>query len=210
MHECGLHMTRLDAYATEGQRGPDTIRQMARQQWGRDISEVEAQSMYDVKTRLFHSMPEAPVMPGVKSLMQQIKQQGMTIGVVTGSGQRPLIERLKRDFGPLIDNITTAYDVPRGKPFPDPYLIGLEKAGNLKPSDAVVIENAPLGVKAGVAARIFTIAVNTGPLDDEVLRQAGADIVMPDMPTLSSKWTEIITLLPSQGPRADCRQTPVS
>jgi len=34
----------------------------------------------------------------------------------------------------------------------------------LKADEAVVIENAPLGVEAGHKAGIFTIAVNTGPM----------------------------------------------
>ena len=68
-----------------------------------------------------------------------------------------------------------------GKPAPDPYLMGLSKAGGLQPWEAIVVENAPLGVRAGVAAQIFTVAVNTGPLPDEALWQEGADLVMPDM-----------------------------
>jgi beta-phosphoglucomutase-like phosphatase (HAD superfamily) len=32
-----------------------------------------------------------------------------------------------------------------------------------------VVENAPLGIRAAVAAGIDTIAVNTGPLEDEIL-----------------------------------------
>ena len=43
------------------------------------------------------------------------------------------------------------------------------------------MENAPLGVQAGHAAGIFTIAANTGPLEDKVLKNAGADIVLPGM-----------------------------
>jgi hypothetical protein len=127
---------------------------MVRKQQGRDIDEQEAQLMYDEKTRIFHSMPETQLMPGILSLMEQIHAHGIQIGVVTGSGHRPLIDRLLNDFGQFLEegHITTAYDVKRGKPNPDPYLTGLQKAGNLKPWGAMVVENAPLGVKAGVAA----------------------------------------------------------
>ena len=134
-------------------------------------------------------------MPGILSLMEQIHAAGITIGVVTGSGQRPLINRILRDFGKFvsIDNITTAYDVKRGKPNPDPYLMGLQKAGNLQPSEAMVVENAPLGVRAGVAAGIYTIAVNTGPLPDQVLLDSGANILFSDMPALSKSWKELLS-----------------
>ena len=194
MEVFGIKMTAHDAYATEGARGVDTIRMMVMQQHGRSIDEPEAQRMYDEKTRLFHQMKEAPVMPGVKELMAQIHAQGLRIGVVTGSGQRPLINRLLKDFGEYLteDRIVTAYDVKRGKPNPDPYLMGLQKAGGLQPWEAIVVENAPLGVQAGVAARIFTIAVNTGPLPASALSEAGADLVFPSMPQLSSNWVRLL------------------
>jgi beta-phosphoglucomutase-like phosphatase (HAD superfamily) len=107
----------------------------------------------------------------------------MLIGVVTGSGQRPLINRLLNDFHEFVDEsrLVTAYDVRRGKPYPDPYLMGLEKAGHLQPWEGMVIENAPLGVRAGVAARIFTVAVNSGPLPDSALTDEGADLIFSNM-----------------------------
>lgn len=190
MAKCGITMTSDDAYATEGARGVDTIRQMVRLQQHRTISEEEAQKMYDLKTQLFHQLPEPPVMPGILSLMEKIQEGGLQIGVVTGSGQRPLINRILRDFGAYVDeaHITTAYDVERGKPYPDPYLMGLKKAGNLEPWQAIVIENAPLGVRSGHTAKIFTIAVNTGPLPDEELLGAGANLIFPNMQELSDYW----------------------
>ena len=195
MQKFGINMTADDAYATEGARGVDTIRYMVRQQKGIEITEAEAQEMYDEKSRIFHSMPEAPIMPGILSLMEQIDAAGISIGVVTGSGQRPLIARILRDFGRFVapEHITTAYDVPRGKPYPDPYLIGMQKAGGLSASEAIVVENAPLGVRAGIAAGCYTVAVNTGPLPDQVLLDAGASILFPSMPALSDAWKELLT-----------------
>ena len=200
MRSFGITMTDDDTYASEGARGTDTIRMMVRSQQGRDISEEEAQRMYDEKTRLFHLMPEPPIMPGILSLMAQLHDQGLVIGVVTGSGQRPLINRLLRDFGRYLaeERIVTAYDVKRGKPYPDPYLMGLQKVGGLEPWEALVVENAPLGVSAGVAARIFTIVVNTGPLDEQVLWDRGANLVFPTMQALSDNWKTFCSLLDRQ------------
>ncbi len=183
MKQFGIHMTAADAYATEGARGIDTIQMMVKKQKGEEISLEEAQKMYDVKTEIFHSMPMAEIFPGVREVMQKIKDAGMVIGVVTGSGQRPLIQRLLNDFGDYLDenHIVTAYDVKRGKPNPDPYLMGLQKAGNLKPWQGIVVENAPLGVKAGVAAHIFTFAINSGPLPDEELSHNGCNVLYHKM-----------------------------
>ena len=86
--------------------------------------------------------------------------------------------------------MVTAFDVKYGKPDPEPYLMGLKKAG-VEPNQAIVIENAPLGVQAGVAAGIFTIGVNTGPLDDKVLIDAGADLLLSSMQQLSESFDDI-------------------
>lgn len=183
MAQFDINMTAADAYATEGSRGIDTIRMMVKEQRGEDITLEEAQRMYDVKTEIFHSMPTAPIFPHVIEVMETLKSHGIQIGVVTGSGQRPLIQRLLDDFGRFLDedHIVSAYDVERGKPYPDPYLMGLKKAGNLSPAEGVVVENAPLGVKAGVAAGIYTIAINSGPLPDSVLLGEGANILYHNM-----------------------------
>ena len=193
MEKYGIHMTHEDAYATEGARGIDTIRIMVRQQKGMEISEEKAQELYDEKSRLFHAMGEATIMPGILELMGKIHQQGLTIGVVTGSGQRPLINRLLTDFGEYLDegHIVTAYDVQRGKPNPDPDLMGMEKAGT-KPWETIVVENAPLGIRAGVASRAFTIAVNTGPLADSVLLEHHPDLLLKKMTDLSDKWSDLV------------------
>ena len=197
MAQFGIAMTADDAYASEGARGVDTIRQMVKRQQGREIDEAEAQQMYDVKSRIFHELPEAPVMPGILELMRQIQDDGILIGVVTGSGQKPLIKRILKDFGTFVDeaHITTAYDVRRGKPKPDPYLKGLRKAGNLQPYEAFVVENAPLGIRAGAAARIFTIAVNTGPLPAQTLLDANADLLFPTMTAFSDNWKKLMQSL---------------
>lgn len=190
MKEFGIHFTLEDSYATEGARGVDTIRKYAKAQLGKELSEEEAQQMYDVKAHYFHEMSEAKVFDGVIDLMQKIKASGLKIGIVTGSAQLPLIERVTRDFGEFVskDQITTAYDVKRGKPNPDPYLMGLKKAGNYLPEEGIVVENAPLGVHAGVAAGCYTVAINSGPLADSVLLNEGANILFPTIRAFADSW----------------------
>ena len=190
MKEFGIHFTLEDSYATEGARGVDTIRKYAKAQLGKELSEEEAQQMYDVKAHYFHEMPEAKVFDGVIDLMQKIKASGLKIGIVTGSAQLPLIERVTRDFGDFVskDQITTAYDVKRGKPNPDPYLMGLKKAGNYLPEEGIVVENAPLGVHAGSAAGCYTVAINSGPLADSVLLNEGANILFPTIRAFADNW----------------------
>lgn len=189
LKEFGISFTPEDSYATEGARGVDTIRLYAKRQLGKDLTEEQAQKIYDVKTQYFHELPTAEIFDGVKDLMRKIKAAGLQICVVTGSGQRPLFQRLVDDFGEFIDNdhIVTAYDVKRGKPNPDPYLMGLKKCGNVKPSEGIVIENAPLGIRAGVAAGCFTIAVNSGPLPDSELLAEHPNLLFKSIRELCDK-----------------------
>ena len=198
MKEFGIHFTLEDSYATEGARGVDTIRKYAKAQLGKELSEEESQQMYDVKAAYFHEMPEAKVFDGVIDLMQKIKASGLKIGIVTGSAQLPLIERVTRDFGEFVtkDQITTAYDVKRGKPNPDPYLMGLKKAGNYLPAEGVVVENAPLGVHSGVAAGCYTVAINSGPLPDATLLDEGANILFPTIREFADKWELLLSHFP--------------
>ena len=57
---------------------------------------------------------------------------------------------------------------------------------------AIVIENAPLGVESGHASGCFVIAVNTGPLPDHVLMDSGADILYHSMTELSENIKDIL------------------
>lgn len=182
MASFGLDMTPEEAYMCEGMRGVETIKKLAAEQWNRTLDDAEAAEMYRVKSAHFSQCPPAQKMKGVEQLMRHIKAQGLSICVVTGSGQQSLLDKLVDDFDGLIhdDLIVSSKDVTRGKPNPEPYLRGMEKLG-IEPWQGIVVENAPLGVRAAVAARLFTIAVNTGPLPDSALADEGANLVCRDM-----------------------------
>lgn len=192
MSRYGLKMKPEEAYAYEGMRGVETIKLLARRQWGKELTDEEASDMYTTKSEMFSSRPAAPVMDGVKELMRKVKNDGLQIVIVTGSGQKSLLGKLEKDFEGYVhaDKIVTSFDVRHGKPNPEPYLCGMKKAG-IEPWQGIVVENAPLGVRAGVAANIFTVAVNTGPLPDSYLAREGADLVFTGMPAFRDAWDEL-------------------
>ena len=132
-------------------------------------------------------------MPGAADVLREVAKTGLQSLVVTGSGQKSLIDKLNHTYPGCFssDKMVTAFDVKFGKPNPEPYLMGLQKAG-VQAHEAIVIENAPLGVRAGVQAGIFTIAVNTGPLPDEVLLQEGANLLYPSMSALAEEWSLLV------------------
>lgn len=182
MTRYGLRMTPEEVYMNEGRTGSSTINLLAQRFWGRDATGEEKQQIYEAKSRVFNTLPEAKPMPGALETLQAVKAKGLQIVLVTGSAQTSLLERLERHYPGFFrqDLMVTGFDVKLGKPYPEPYLKGLQKAC-IRPEEGIVVENAPLGVQAGHAAGIFTIAANTGPLKDEVLKNAGADIILPGM-----------------------------
>lgn len=192
MTEYGLKTTREEFYMYEGVVGRETIDDIIRREWGRKATESEIKEIYTRKTELFVLYNKGDLIPYAYDLVKKVYDDGLDRIVVTGSGQPTLIEKLQHNFSGFFsrDKMVTAFDVKNGKPHPEPYLKGLLKGGNLKPNQAIVIENAPRGVEAAVAAGIFTIAVNTGPIPDKVLVDAGADIVLPSMKALSDYWDE--------------------
>ncbi len=192
MKKYGLLISEDEAYLYEGMRGVETIKLLALKQWNRTLDDETAKQMYAYKSSLYSSCPKADKIPDVELLMKKIKDQNLKILVVTGSGQRTLLDKIEEDFLGLIqkDYIISSKDVKHGKPNPEPYLFALERA-KVHPYEAIIIENAPLGVRSGVASRVFTIAVNTGPLKDEVLLQEGANLIFPNMYKLLNVWDNI-------------------
>ena len=191
MTQFGLEMTAYEAYLHEGRTGSGTINILAQRYWGRDATEEEIERIYAAKSEVFNTLPEPKPMSGAFEALTAAKELGCKIVLVTGSAQASLLERLEEHYPGFFrqELMVTGFDVKRGKPDPEPYLMGLQKAG-IKAEEAIVVENAPLGVESAKGAGIFTIAANTGPLEDSILKNAGADIVVPGM-------MDVARLLPS-------------
>ncbi len=192
MSELGFKCSTEEFYLYEGATSSYTINRYFHHTYGRNATEEEKKAIYHRKTVCFNALPTAEPMPYAFEILSEVKACGLIPVLVTGSGQKSLIDRLNKHFPDIFvkELMVTAYDVHHGKPHPEPYLMGLEKAG-IKAHEAIVVENAPLGVQAGVAAGIFTIAVNTGPIDDHVLLNDGANLLFPSVKELYSKWSDI-------------------
>lgn len=195
--DLGIPCEQDEFYQYEGATGKWTVNHLFERTYGREATEEETEEIYTEKSRYFNELPEAGPMPGAKELLAEVRQRGFIPVLVTGSGQRSLLKRLDKEYPDTFhsDQMVTAFDVRHGKPNPEPYLKGLEKAG-VRPEEALVVENAPLGVKAAVAAGIFTVAVNTGPIPEKQLWEAGANLVYSDMPAFASEgFSEVLAAL---------------
>ena len=186
MNEHGLPFTAPQAYRNEGRTGAAVIEEAHQLVYGTSASPELIETIYATKSKHFNRLtgghlPE--LIPGIQDVLRYLHEQGVQCWVVTGSGQRSLIDNLTSTFPGIFTGIITAFDVKHGKPDPEPYLKAWERSGFQK-EECWVVENAPLGIRAGKAAGLYTIAVNTGPLPDSDLAAEGADRIFPNMAAL--------------------------
>ena len=195
MRSHGFNMTEEEAYMHEGRTGDDTINIISKRE-GKEVSPEEVKRIYQEKTEVFGTCPAISPIKRSAELLHKVTERGLFAMLVTGSGQPSLLDRLNNDFPGIFirERMITSFDVKKGKPNPEPYLTALEK-GALKQNEAIVVENAPLGVEAARAAGLFVIAANTGPLPDSVLLDAGANILFPSIEALYNEWGHIYDCL---------------
>ena len=195
MTKHGLPYTALECYRNEGRTSTGVIQEHHQQMYGRDASPELIEAIYKDKTEHFTEMTGGfpGIIPDVDKVLYFLRSQGVQCWVVTGSGQRNLIDALNKTFDNVFTGIISSFDVTKGKPDPEPYLKAWERSG-FKKEECMVVENAPLGVRAAKAAGLYTFAVNTGPLPDEELWDEKADEVLPDMQALLARLTAILSV----------------
>ncbi len=178
--EQGIELPPEEAYLNEGSPAFETAKVVYKKFKNRLISEQEAETIKKKKHEVMQTLPASEVMEQMPQLMEVLSKNNIDRWVVTGSAQGLLIDRLETEYNQLLkrSKMVTALDVKKGKPDPEPYLRAIEKSGYSQ-EEAIVIENAPLGVKAAKAAGLYTIGINTGPIDPKLLLDKGADLVLP-------------------------------
>ena len=121
-------------------------------------------------------------LPGARELLLQLPANRWTIAT---SCTRSLAEvRLRAADLPVPERIVTSTDVTMGKPHPEPFLKAAVKLG-FPPSDCIVVEDVPAGIRAGKAAGARVIAFRT-TVEEAQLRRAGADFILNNCAEISA------------------------
>jgi hypothetical protein len=194
--EQGWNFTPEEFYLYEGMTGDGIIRLLMKREKGRtDVTDEESRKIYASKVAHFSTMGPVNQIDGTAGMLNTLRDSGIQRVLVTGSGQNSLIDRLNTDYPGIFSNElrVTGYDVKKGKPDPEPYLMGLQKA-HQQAGSTIVIENAPLGVRAGHASGCFTVGITTGPIPAPVMYENGADIVYPTMRDFAAALPSLIEL----------------
>jgi HAD superfamily hydrolase (TIGR01509 family) len=135
--------------------------------------------MHKKKTQTFVELIESgklPLRPGVKRLMQEVLDAGLTLAVCTTSNERAahavahgILKEIKFAF------VLAGDIVSRKKPDPEIYNLALQKTG-LQPEECIVIEDSLNGVRAAKAAGLNVVATTNIYTEREDLSQA--DIIV--------------------------------
>jgi beta-phosphoglucomutase len=174
---CNIYVDIRTIYLLEGMRGIDLVKKVfeLKNFYGNDnvpmIAEQVSQQKNELFRRfLFSSPPKA--YEGVENLITNLVD--CKKAVVSGSARIDVEALLQKSLGQVspFDVLITADDIEKGKPDPSSFIEALNKI-NICASDAMVVENAPLGIEAANKAGIQSIVVlNNSPLNIEDFRFA--------------------------------------
>lgn len=194
--EIGVNILQEDVYLQEGRSGLLTVEVLSKKYKNRTATQAEINRVQELKRSVLNRLGKPPVMDGAHELLSAIESSGLPYYIVTGSSKDSLLDDLREDFGERFSekNLVTGKDVKYGKPSPEPYVIACAKA-NVFPSSAIVVENAPLGIESAVRCGTYCIAVNTGILQDTILKRCGARNIVKDCKQLSQLWESFIGIL---------------
>lgn len=116
---------------------------------------------------LYKYANEVPLKDGFLKFFKYLKENNIKVGICT-SNSLVLTEAALNAHGILgdFDAITTGCTDIKGKPEPDVYLQTAEKL-NVKPSECIVFEDLCVGIQAGIAAGMKTVAVRDKFSEDQ-------------------------------------------
>lgn len=127
------------------------------------ILDPAAQREVQRRLDLFEAQMDYTPIPGAMDFLADLREHHVHMAVVTSSNQqkmRSVREHMSHMLA-FFDRVLTAEDFTASKPAPDCYLLGARVFGT--PLDrCVVFEDAPNGLRAAMAAGIFTVGLTTG------------------------------------------------
>lgn len=153
------------------------------------VRELVAPELFDEANDHINALEQASAgqtraLPGAVELTTSLKAGIWT--VCTSANVHLGRARLQAAGIPVPAELVTANDVQRGKPFPDPYLLGAERLG-LAPEDCVVFEDAAAGCEAAAEAGVGLIV----GVSEKALN-TNADIVVKDLTGITFDGDELV------------------
>ncbi|MCE7870534.1 HAD family phosphatase [bacterium CPR1] len=160
---------------------------------GREVSPEELENLAGEKEELFraHVREHIHPLPGARELVEALASSGFKLAVGS-SGPRQNVELLLTGLGirQHFDALVTGDDVTEGKPNPQVFSLAAEALG-LPPARCLVVEDAPQGVEAGLAAGSLVVAVtSTRSASDLASAHRVVDSLTSLNPNLFQEWLD--------------------
>ena len=149
---------------------------------GVTIPDARQAAFIEEKRAYYRSIVKVTTYPGAFETIDELRKRGFKVGLVTACALKNMRHCLNDEQQAHFEFIITGDEVPRAKPFPDPFLTAARQLG-LRPEECVVVENAPLGIEAARNAKMYCVAVET-TLGKDYL--TSADIVVKKVSDLLS------------------------
>lgn len=165
----GVEVSHHDIYSREGQPGDEALKEIF-DKYGVSFKSTDIVRILAEKEAHFKANVRQRFVPGSRTLLKNLQGEGFRLGLVTGTAQHELDTILPRHIKERFEVIVTGDEVTKGKPNPEPFLLALSRL-QLQPNDAVVIENAPYGIRSAKSAGLSCLALETS-LSEEYLSQA--------------------------------------
>lgn len=179
----GRPLTQAEFLGVNGMTNQDICAKL----WGQTVATPAfVARIADQKERAYRdAVREAvPLAPGCRELLTTLRAQSLGIAVGTSGPQENVDLILDRGgIRPFFGGVVHAGLVQRGKPAPDIFLRAAELLG-VPPAHCLVVEDAPSGVRAGLAAGMRVLGVCTNHSEGE-LRDVGAHVVLPDLAAIT-------------------------
>jgi beta-phosphoglucomutase len=152
------------------------------QEAGVSIPPERQAQFIEEKRAYYRSIVRVAQYPNAFTVIDRLRARGFKVALVTACALKNMQHSLNREQQTHFDFILTGDEVPRAKPFPDPYLTAARQLG-LEPEQCLVVENAPLGIEAAKNAGMRCVAIET-TLSKEHL--ASADYILQNLGELLS------------------------
>lgn len=165
--ETGYEIDKRIVYLLEGMPGPGLVKEIFKsEKMNKDIDDNLAEKINKRKKELFKQIQNSQAIEGVKQLIEDLGRCTCLKAIVSGASKKELEVIVDENIGLKNFNVVIAGDdIEEGKPHPSPFQKALERM-DLRPSEAIVVENAPLGIQAAIRAGIeYIVTLNNTPLD---------------------------------------------
>jgi beta-phosphoglucomutase len=103
------------------------------------------------------------ILPGVMSVLNELKKRGIKIAIGSSSKNSPsILKQIGLDN--FFDATADGNDIKKSKPDPEVFLVAAQRM-KLKPEECLVVEDAEAGISAALAGGMKTLAVGSATSD---------------------------------------------